>query len=242
MQNLERERRAVRESYIIIAQRKNRGGGRSEEAAYKPRMVFTQSVVLNSQTTPPHAAALWFPQGFSVEFQRGRLVAISGLFHCRNRFWSANTKWPTKHPQNTIVFSYYKWKSTEKHGDSRPRKPNRFPKTLATKDDDPFFHFHPIVLWEPYLWSQRIGFDLQLPNFTIPFPKTKCMGHKSKIININITITISDLCKYPTFWMISRGVLRKGTPCRSSCCNCRNLVPRSQWRRKREQQQQQYKT
>ncbi len=70
----------------------------SEEAAYKPRMVFMQSVVLNSQTTPPHAAAaaLWFPQGFSVEFQPGRLVAISGLFHCWNRFWSANTKGPTK--------------------------------------------------------------------------------------------------------------------------------------------------
>jgi hypothetical protein len=84
----------------------------SEEAAYKPRMVFLQSVVLNSQTTPPHAAAaaaaLWFPQGFGVEFQPGRLVAISGLFHCWNRFWSANTKGPTKHPQNTIVFSYYK--------------------------------------------------------------------------------------------------------------------------------------
>ncbi len=82
----------------------------SEEAAYKPRMVFMQSVVSNSQTTPPQAAAaaLWFPQGFSVEFQPGRLVAISGLFQCWNRSWSANTKGPKKHPQNTIVFSYYK--------------------------------------------------------------------------------------------------------------------------------------
>jgi hypothetical protein len=83
----------------------------SEEAAYKLRTVFMQSVVLNSQTTPSHAAAatLWFPQGFSVESQPGRLVAIPGLlFHCWNRFWSANTKGPTKHPQNTIVFSYYK--------------------------------------------------------------------------------------------------------------------------------------
>jgi hypothetical protein len=111
IQNLERERRAVRESYKISTQRKNRGGGMSEEAAYKLRTVFMQSVVLNSQTTPSHAAAatLWFPQGFSVESQPGRLVAIPGLlFHCWNRFWSANTKGPTKHPQNTIVFSYYK--------------------------------------------------------------------------------------------------------------------------------------
>jgi hypothetical protein len=108
MQNLERERRAVRERYIISTQRKNRGGGMSEEAAYKLRTVFMQSVVLNSQTTPSHAAtaALWFPQGLRLEFQPGRLVAISGLF--RNRFWSANTKGPTKHPQNTIVFSHYK--------------------------------------------------------------------------------------------------------------------------------------
>jgi hypothetical protein len=141
MQNLERERRAVRESYIISTQRKNRGGGMSEEAAYKPRTVFMQSVVLNSQTTPPHAAAagLWFPQGFGVKFQPGRLVAISGLFfHCLNRFWSANTKGPTKHPQNTIVFQLLQVKKHRKTWDSRPRKPNRFPKRLASKDDDPF--------------------------------------------------------------------------------------------------------
>lgn len=94
--------------YIISTQRKNRGGGMSGEAAYKLRTVFMPSVVLNSQTTPSHAAALWFPQGFGVEFQPGRLVAISELFHCWNRFWSANTEGPTKHPQNTIVFSHYK--------------------------------------------------------------------------------------------------------------------------------------
>jgi hypothetical protein len=65
----------------------------SEEAAYKLRTVFMQSVVLNSQTTPSHAAtaALWFPQGLRLEFQPGRLVAISELFPCRNRFWSATT-------------------------------------------------------------------------------------------------------------------------------------------------------
>lgn len=211
----------------------------SEEAAYKPRMVFVQSVVLNSQTTPPHAAALWFPQGFSVEFQPGRLVAISGLFHCWNRFWSANTKGPTKTSTKYDRFQLLQVKKHRKTWDSRPRKPNRLPKTLATKDDDPF-SFPPncvveaIISVKPTNWAR-----LTTTNFTIPFSKTKCMD-----INQNhqyhpspITIIISDLCKYPTFWFISRGFLPGGT----RCCNYRNLVPRSQWRRKREQQQQQYK-
>jgi hypothetical protein len=125
----------VRESYIISTQRKNRGGGMSGEAAYKPRMVFMQSVVLNSQTTPPHAAAaaLWFPQGFSAGFQPGRLVAISGLFQCWNRFWSANTKRTHKTSTKYDRFQLLQVQKHRKTWDSRPRKPNRFPKTLCNK-------------------------------------------------------------------------------------------------------------
>ncbi len=170
----------------------------SEEAAYKLRTVFMQSVVLNSQTTPSHAAtpALWFPQGLRLEFQPGRLVAISGLF--RNRFWSANTKGPTKHPQNTIVFSHYKWKSTEKHGIHVLANQTDFQRHFANKGWWSLFISTQLCCGRHICEANELGFDLQLPIFTISFVKNKMHGHKIKIIDINITITITIIISNQT--------------------------------------------